>query len=628
MRLRTSIAVSFVLAAVSIGLLLRGYAVDGGLLRSSTQARAEQLARILAATCARPLDSLEDALVGRTLRAALQDDVASIRVVDPSDRVLATEGQPVTNDRADPEPGSRLVVADADIEFGGRMLGRVRVELSTLAAERHLAAMQIENFAFAALLVLAGYLLISRLVGRLLRPLENLVSATRTLAGGSFDVRVAVARDDEIGQLAESFNDMAEALRSTVVSREELVRANEQLEGARQAAIASDQAKSEFLANTSHEIRTPMTAILGYAEVLLENARTPEIVDAARTIHANGQHLLAILDDILDLSKIEAGRMTVESIVCSPVRIAREVVELMHVRASAKNLDLRVIWRPPLPATIASDPTRLRQILVNLVGNATKFTETGSVRLVVGMARDGSADRVEFEVIDTGIGMSAEQQARIFRPFAQGDERTTRRFGGTGLGLAISWRLVELLGGTIRVHSELGFGSRFVVAVPTGPLHGVPLLTDPDAEDDRATERDRPAPSTQRPLANHRVLLAEDGPDNQKLISFLLKKLGSEVVLAENGRIAWERALAAVRDGRPFDLVLMDMHMPEMDGYTATHQLRADGYTGAIVALTANAMDGDEERCLAAGCDGYATKPIQRDVLLNTMLSSIAMRRG
>ncbi|MCC6783268.1 MAG: response regulator [Planctomycetes bacterium] len=626
MRQRTALAFSFVLAAVSIVLVARGYLVDARILRDSARARAEQLARIVAATCSRSLTSMETAEVDRTLRAAFQDDVASIRIFDPNGRVFASEGKPITTPGASPRPADELLVVDQDIDFGGRVLGSVRVELSTRNVETHIAAMQLEHLVFAAMLAIGSFMLMSRLIGRLLRPLVDLANATRALAGGSFDVRVPIERDDEIGQLACSFNDMAEALRTTVVSREDLVRVNEQLETARQAAIASDAAKSEFLANMSHEIRTPMTAILGYAEVLLEHARTPELGDAARTIHANGRHLLAILDDILDLSKIEAGRMTVETIRCSPAQIAREVVDLMRVRAQAKNLDLRVVWRPPLPEVMATDPTRLRQVLVNLVGNAVKFTETGTVRLVVGMARDGSANHVEFDVIDTGIGMNAEQQVRIFRPFAQGDERTTRRFGGTGLGLAISRRLVELLGGTIRVHSEPGFGSRFVVSVPTGPLVGVRLLTDPDAESATATNAAEEPHGPTRPLARRRVLLAEDGPDNQRLISFLLRKLGADVTLAENGRVAHERALDAQRSEKPFDLVLMDMHMPEMDGYTTTRQLRHDGFVGAIVALTANAMEGDEARCLAAGCDGYATKPIQRAELVQTMLSSMAAR--
>jgi signal transduction histidine kinase/ActR/RegA family two-component response regulator len=435
-------------------------------------------------------------------------------------------------------------------------------------------------------------------------------------------VRVPEVGGDEVGVLAGSFNDMAEALCATVVSREALAAANLQLDEARRAAEASDQAKSEFLANMSHEIRTPMTAILGYAEVLLENPSAADVAESARTIHANGNHLLSILDDILDLSKVEAGRMTIERLRCSPIGLVRDVHALMRVRAAAKNLGLMLTWRAPIPATIESDPTRLRQVLVNLVGNAVKFTEAGHVRIVVGLARDGRADRLEVEVIDTGIGMSAEQIERIFDPFAQGDERTTRRFGGTGLGLSISRRLMKLLGGDIRVHSEPGAGSRFVVSVPTGSMSGVKLIADPEANSSAPAVATRSLISESRPLDGLRLLLVEDGLDNQRLISFLMRKLGAEVEIADNGRSAVEQAAAAAAAGRPFDVILMDMHMPEMDGYTATRTLRARGYMHPIVALTAAAMEGDERRCLDAGCDAYTTKPIQREQLVRAILGA------
>lgn len=619
--------------AIGFVLALRSDRVDAALIRESTISRADQLAKVIAAACARPMLAGELESVRAAARAAQVQGLSWIRVSAPNGKIVA-DGRPDPNsselDVADAESAADhtnldptdLVTSRARIEIASRWIGTVDVAISVEKANRQMTVVQLEHIGITAILAALAFALVSRLLGQALRPLTELAHATRQVASGSFDVRVPEVGGDEVGALAGSFNDMAEALRATVVSREALAAANLQLDEARRAAEASDQAKSEFLANMSHEIRTPMTAILGYAEVLLENPSTADVADSARTIHANGNHLLSILDDILDLSKVEAGRMTIERLRCSPIELVRDVHALMRVRAAAKNLGLLVTWRAPIPETIESDPTRLRQVLVNLVGNAVKFTETGHIRIVVGLARDGRADRLEVEVIDTGIGMSADQIERIFDPFAQGDERTTRRFGGTGLGLSISRRLMKLLGGDIRVHSEPGAGSRFVVSVPTGSMSGVKLIADPEVSCSAPAVVPRSVISETRPLDGLRLLLAEDGLDNQRLISFLMRKLGAAVELADNGRSAVEQAAEAAAASRPFDVILMDMHMPEMDGYTATRTLRAGGYTHPIVALTAAAMEGDERRCLDAGCDAYTTKPIQRDQLVRAILGA------
>jgi PAS domain S-box-containing protein len=389
---------------------------------------------------------------------------------------------------------------------------------------------------------------------------------------------------------------------------------------AKRLAEKADRAKSEFLANMSHEIRTPMTAILGFADVLLGSVSSPEAIDAANTIQRNGKYLLALINDILDLTKIEAGKCTIERIACSPMTVAAEVVALMRVRARAKNLPLEVECSGPIPEAIQSDPIRLRQILVNLLGNAVKFTEVGTIRLVLRfLNQEGQKPQMQFDVIDTGIGMTASEMARLFQPFTQADMSTSRRFGGTGLGLTISRRLAQMLGGDIEVKSIADKGSTFRLTIDSGPVEGIamlrslveaPLHNTPEVE----------APAVPAVKLSGRLLLVEDGPDNQRLISFVLTKAGAEVAVAENGQVALEMALAGKDQQRPYDVILMDMQMPVMDCYEATRRLRAAGYEGPIVALTAHAMAHDRKKCLEAGCNDYISKPVDRHKLLEMVL--------
>ncbi|MBL8727465.1 MAG: response regulator [Planctomycetes bacterium] len=377
-------------------------------------------------------------------------------------------------------------------------------------------------------------------------------------------------------------------------------------------------AKSEFVANMSHEIRTPMTAILGYSE----NLRDPSLSDAARqeaidTIWRNGQHLLELLNNILDLSKIEADRVHIEQIECRPADIVAEVVAMMRPRAEAYGLQLTAALEGMVPVRILSDRTRIKQVLLNLVGNALKFTKAGSVRIVVRMRAEHRPEPLlEIDVVDTGIGIEPAVVETLFEPFVQADASVTRRFGGTGLGLSISRRLARMLGGDIVVRSEPGRGSTFTFTVATGSLSGIEACGAIDiAEAGHPRERN-PAPLPRIPC---RILLAEDGHDNQRLMSFVLRKAGAEVTLAENGKIAVDTALAATQSGQPFDVILMDMQMPVLDGYSATAMLRQSGYRGAIVAVTAHAMAEDQQRCLDSGCDGFASKPVDRTALVRTI---------
>ncbi len=384
-----------------------------------------------------------------------------------------------------------------------------------------------------------------------------------------------------------------------------------QKEEARRAAEAANRAKSEFLANMSHEIRTPLTAILGYAELMAERFPHGENSSEAVGILRNGRHLLEIINNILDLSKIEADRLEVEFSEVSPSEVFGEVVTLLQAEADAKGIDLRIASDGELPRRIRTAPLCLKQILINLVGNAVKFTEAGEVTLRGRFDSDASGN-LEIEISDTGIGMSKEQLERLFEPFVQADGSMTRRFGGTGLGLTISRKLARLLGGDIRVESRQGDGSSFTLALPLG------AAAESSPEDASPPALAAPGNSGmvgEKPLAGRRILVAEDSPDNQRILSAILRKAGASVTLVENGREAVE-----IADREPFDLIVMDIQMPILDGYEATRRLRKAGYGGPIIALTAHASDGDQQKCLAAGCDDYATKPFSRQTLLETLL--------
>ncbi len=404
-----------------------------------------------------------------------------------------------------------------------------------------------------------------------------------------------------------------------------LSRANVEIQRQRDAADAANEAKSQFLANMSHEIRTPLTAILGFAENILEpDLPEADRMTAARTIVRNGNHLLELINDLLDLSKIEAGKMQIERIEFSPVQLAADVLSIMRVRAEARKLPLRLKFISPMPQVIKTDPTRLRQILINLIGNAIKFTDSGFVELQAGLETGGDQPaQIRWSVVDTGIGLDAEQLGRLFTPFMQADNSTARKFGGTGLGLSISRRLARMLGGDVTAASTRGAGSTFSVTVEAGDLTGVPLDLTPDETVIASTHESKVVDSAPAPLVA-RLLLAEDSPDNQLLIGTVLRKLGASVEVAENGRIAVDLALAAVAAGAPFDVILMDMHMPLLDGYDATRLLREQGYALPIIALTANAMSGEERKCLDAGCDDYATKPINRQKLLGQIRRQVS----
>ena len=518
-------------------------------------------------------------------------------------------------------------------QAGGERIGEVRVAFRrqlVVGKTRELFARSIT--AGVVVFGLAVALLVFAITIWVTKPLKGLVEVIYDISkeGAESDKRVDVSSGDELGQLGTAFNEMVGKLHA---SHEDIQQYAEKLESkveertcelkeATEAAQAANLSKSEFLANMSHEIRTPMTAIMGFADLLLDEtsheASPTERAEAIHTIKLNGDYLLSLINDILDLSKIEAGQMTIESVSCRPRELVDEVISLIKVRAAGKDLDLHAEYIGEIPEVIESDPIRLRQILINLLGNAVKFTERGSVRLVTHLEsrRDGQAF-LHFDVIDTGLGLTAKQVEKLFDPFSQADASTTRRFGGTGLGLTISKRLATLLGGdVVIVKTAPNVGSQFRVIVSAGLPDGVRMI-DESTEVVTASEVQVSVSAEEEgDQVEGRILLAEDNETNRMIIVRMLEKAGACVTTVENGKQALESALEALDRGNPFDVILMDMQMPEMDGYEATALLRGKRYSGPIIALTAHAMASDEQKCLDAGCDDYTTKPINRKTLI------------
>jgi CheY-like chemotaxis protein len=376
-----------------------------------------------------------------------------------------------------------------------------------------------------------------------------------------------------------------------------------------------------------------MTAILGYLEIVHERLAEQgdrHNLDALETVRRNADHLLSLINDILDLSKIEAERMElVQVAVCLP-ELLEELRSVMSARAVSKGVALGVSLSRPVPELVLSDPTRLRQVLFNIVGNALKFTEQGRVTIAVDCGEPDAEGLVllRIAVEDTGAGIPESQVGKLFRPFSQVDGSMSRSHGGTGLGLAISRRLARMLGGDITLEwSATGRGSRFLIELACLP-QGEARVANIDDWARRRDGRRVQGLRGEQPELDARILLAEDGPDNQRLIAYHLRRAGAQVDIAGNGRIALEMLSIAANSGRGYELLLTDIQMPELDGYALVAQAREQGYQLPIVALTAHAMVEDRQRCLDAGCNDYATKPIQRKELIDTCAHWLSVARG
>ncbi len=380
----------------------------------------------------------------------------------------------------------------------------------------------------------------------------------------------------------------------------------EELKRSKEEAERANQMKSAFLANMSHEIRTPLGAMLGFAHLMQDPSVTKmELSNYLEVLTRNGEQLSVIINDILDLSKVEAGLLAYEHHEFDPAEICNDVISLFQSKAKEKGLTLEYISDPSTPAKVITDPTRLRQITMNLVSNSLKFTRTGGIKIrTSGVSDKDGKNYLTVEVEDTGIGIPTEHAERIFDMFFQGDDSMTRRFGGTGIGLALSQQLTRELGGDLKLIRTNSEGSLFQASVRNQSTRSLRTEARPKTKTSSAAVS----------LTDVRVLVVDDSPDNQNLLFAYLTKYGAQVEIAGNGIEAYQKALS-----NPYDIILMDLQMPIMDGYTATRKLRKEGYKKPIIALTAHAMSEVSAQCLEVGCNGYLPKPINPNELLKTI---------
>jgi signal transduction histidine kinase/AmiR/NasT family two-component response regulator len=540
-------------------------------------------------------------LMGRLLTSELvsrigKQSLVSLSIVAPSAHRLAGRNSekivPIAPDTTLVETHDTTVLFKDMSDAGGVPLLTLRIDMP-----RTISARGRDTVSYASIfLIIAGaaalVLLIVMLNSAFLDPVTQITQHARQIGStGDLTSTLDLERPDELGDLAREFDRMVRHLAA----------AKAQAEIQAHRAGAASQAKTDFLAMMSHEIRTPMNGILGCVSLLQDTPLRDEQKEFANTIRSSAESLLTILNDVLDYSKIEAGGLSLEETVVDVHALCADIHRLLQQPASHRGLELRHVIAEDVPQYITGDPMRLRQVVLNLASNAIKFTETGSVCIEISRP---DVSRLEVRVIDTGIGISAEQLSRLFKRFTQADSSTTRRYGGTGLGLAISKQLVELMGGTIEVSSAVGRGSTFSFVLPL-------LAASQPAKLAAASE----APRLQREYTRREILVVEDNAINQRVAQHMLLKLGHSVDLAQNGREALER----LRTNR-YDLVLMDCQMPEMDGFEATAQIRSTASAVLdrdipIVAMTANAFDEDRERCLAAGMNDFLAKPVDRQVL-------------